>query len=73
MTSEQIERHVEHRMDRLDAWFTKNDSTLTQAEYDIAVKNLNTWAEYQYDHVIESQSNQCATVRENQNELRDQN
>ncbi len=61
-TSDRKTRNIIHRLykirardirrgDRLDAWFMKDDSTLTQEEYDIAVKNLNTWAEFQFDHV----------------------
>ena len=54
MTPEQIERDVEFRIDKLDAWFMKDGSTLTQEEYDAAIKSLHTWAEFQYEHATQN-------------------
>lgn len=46
MTSEQIERTVEHQMDALDRRLIGSD--YTQTEYDAAVRKLDAWAEAQY-------------------------
>jgi hypothetical protein len=47
MTDDQLEIHIQHVMDRLDARFMR--SPMTQAEYDAEVKRINAWAERQYD------------------------
>lgn len=41
MTEEQLERRAEQRMDSLDRQLIGN--TLTQAEYDMEVKRIDTW------------------------------
>jgi hypothetical protein len=46
MTEEQIERAVERATDRLDAGLI--NGTLTQADYDTAVKRLSNWADMAY-------------------------
>jgi hypothetical protein len=46
MTEEQIERAVERATDRLDARLM--NGTLTQAEYDAAIKELSDWADKAY-------------------------
>lgn len=51
MTSEQIEREVERRIDRLDARFMRDDSTMQQHEYDAAIRAIDQWAEDQYARI----------------------
>ena len=46
MTEEEIERRVERSMDMIDRKLMAG--TMSQAEYDQAVKDLNAWAERQY-------------------------
>lgn len=46
MTEEQIERMVEIRTDAADRALM--NGTLTQAEYDARMKELNRWADDQY-------------------------
>ena len=46
MTPEQIERRVERTMDHLDRVFLNGD--ITQKNYDLAVADLDAWAEEQY-------------------------
>lgn len=48
MTEWEIEVHVEKRTDKIDAWYMAGK--ITSEEYDIALKNLDTWAQYQYEH-----------------------
>lgn len=48
MTSEQIERHVEKRTDRIDAMYM--DGKISTSEYETAMRNLSTWADFQYDN-----------------------
>ena len=47
MTEDQIERHVERHMNSLDAQLM--NGSLTQAEYDQAVRALDRWAQAQYN------------------------
>ena len=47
MTPDQIERRVERMMDHLDRVFLNGD--MTRKNYDLAVADLNSWAEAQYD------------------------
>ena len=46
MTEDQIERAVERRMDALDRHLMSGE--LSQAKYDLAVCELDEWAEEQY-------------------------
>ncbi len=46
MTEEEIERVIERKMDALDARFMMR--TMTQAEYDAAVRRLNEWTDVKY-------------------------
>jgi hypothetical protein len=46
MTEEQIERRVERVMDALDAQLMSG--SLTQADYDCNVRDLNAWAEAKF-------------------------
>jgi hypothetical protein len=48
MTEEQIERRVELMMDHLDRVFMAHNSTMTQGDYNQAVRELKQWAEDQY-------------------------
>lgn len=43
MTEEQVELHVEKRTNALDRALMSG--TLTQADYDLAIRNLAAWAE----------------------------
>lgn len=53
LTEDQIERHIELRMDRLDRKFM--NSEMTQEEYDKRVKELDAWADQQFrDEVAKS-------------------
>jgi hypothetical protein len=46
MTEDQIERHVEHTIDRLDAQFM--DNRITEHQYNAGVLNITRWASRQY-------------------------
>ena len=47
MNTEQIERRVEKRTDRIDARFMNGE--LSQEQYDAEMKALSAWADEQYD------------------------
>jgi hypothetical protein len=47
MSEEKIERQVESKMDSLDRQLMSG--RLSQREYDQKVKDLNKWAEQQYE------------------------
>ena len=46
MTEEQIERHVERKIDALDRLFLAGG--YTQPEYDAAIRAVDAWAAEQY-------------------------
>ena len=46
LSEEQIERQVEWRMDSLDRQLM--DGSLSQSDYDLAVKRLDAWSEGRY-------------------------
>jgi hypothetical protein len=46
MTEDQIERAVERKVDSLDARFMAG--TMTQSEYDAAMKAISAWADSEY-------------------------
>jgi hypothetical protein len=46
MTEDQIERHVERMVDRLDRRFL--NSSMSQAEYDSEMKQVSLWADAEY-------------------------
>jgi len=50
LNEDQIERQVEWAMNRLDRKFMNSD--MSQEEYDKAVKELDTWANQQYDMIV---------------------
>lgn len=47
MTEDQIERRAERMMDSLDSRFTREGSTMTQAEYDAQVRRIEAWVQEQ--------------------------
>ena len=51
MNAEKIDRELERRIDRLDAYFMRDGSPMTQDEYDNAMKQIRAWEDYQIDHV----------------------
>ena len=53
MTEEQIEIRVEKMTDRLDAAFMSGGS-MTQAEYDERIREIDAWAENEYLFVTRS-------------------
>ncbi len=46
MSEDQIERHVEHSIDRLDAQFM--DNRISEAEYNAGIIRITQWASRQY-------------------------
>lgn len=46
LTEDQIERHVERMIDRLDVRFVRG--ALTQAEYDLRMRAIDDWAQREY-------------------------
>lgn len=47
MTEEQIERAVERAFNRLDARLMSHE--IDQADYDVGAKEINAWAEREYE------------------------
>lgn len=48
LTERDIECKVERMVDRLDARFMRDNSSMTEEEYKTAMKAIDTWAEQQY-------------------------
>jgi len=46
MSEDQIERHVEHTIDRLDAQFM--DNRITESQYNHGIIEITRWASRQY-------------------------
>jgi len=51
LTERDIEIAVEHRVNRLDKQFMADNSTMTQEEYDRAMREIDNWAQQEFNAI----------------------